>query len=168
MSTVIEKLKEVSRRLFGPGAPWGHPDPATASEAQEVPRGERGPITDGPAASSTPCVDRAGRHRHFPASRLWPTQVPPLAVPEPGLPGYSLQPALSRPSRHHIGHKHGSTGPVTTTRDGDAKAPAGVLRGDQRQSELLLPSGTKVLPLRPHCHSHQHPLREREASPCRR
>lgn len=35
------------------------------------------------------------------------------------------------------------------TRDCNAEAPAGVLRGSQRQNELLLPSRTKVLPWGP-------------------
>lgn len=81
--------------------------------------------------------------RHCPASWLWPTRAPPLAVPNP-LPGYSLQPALRRPPGHHVGHKHRPARPVTAAGDRNAEAPAGILQGNRRQSELWLPSRAKA------------------------
>lgn len=96
-----------------------------------------------------------------PPSFVWPTQVPPprvSALCRTPPPWYSLQPALSRPSGHHVGHYHGPTRPVSAAGDRNAEAPAGVLRGDRRRDELLLSSGTKVLPWGPNCHSLWHPL----------
>lgn len=128
-----------------------------ATPTQEVPggRGERGPITDCPAASSTaaPCVPGAGRRKalgpHRPRLSMRPNPGPLIltaACPQLALPA----PRRTQTRIHQAGHDRQRL---------RCQSPGAGPEGESGQSELLLPCTTKVLPLRPHCHPHQLPLR---------
>lgn len=126
--------------LFVPGAPWGHYDPRNLI-------GGPGTSTEGVGGhvADSVLLPGPGRCRQSP-------KVPArssLPAPSPRGPpptSYSLQPALGRPSGHHIGNDHRATGPVPAAGDGNAEATAGVLGGGTaRMSFCPLPMGTQVL-----------------------